>query len=684
MLQEALDLQKNAVKNLIYQASNKNELTFKAPTGSGKTHMMADMMNQIFQKDKNVVFLVSTLSKGGLAEQNYCSFKRLKDNKMFPLLNPYLINTDFSGEERPFIELDYNIYILPRDLYKKGGILMRGVLEGFLKNITQGPLLGGQDKEIYLIKDECHIKTKNLDDISSSYFSKVFNFSATPKLKKGQKADVEITKVDAENAKLIKKLTWGKDEDSLEDAINKFEEIKTDYRNMLGVNPCLIIQISNKNKADEELKNTIFPVLNKEEHQDLKWMLIVDKDKDCDTNDSLKKLPVKKWKNYAKESLSPIDIIIFKMTISEGWDIPRACMLYQIRDTQSKQLDEQVIGRIRRNPRLTDFETLNEKEQELAMTAWVWGIEPKEDTKYQKIKLKDGADKEIQIKTTKLNSLDNIPNFNIENFLKNIKPSSVSKSVFDLYGKYISSNEDVKLLCSKHIKSVDDWYMIAENIDKVEKEIVSYSCNYEKSMSLKLDENGRVCEASLPLNSIYITSNLKENRIINIEDCVWEKAGENIDNIFVFDSEAEKKWAEILIKVSKNNKIKKANNILSYYLWGKNYLDGSEIKYEYYLNGYHFSFPDFVMIDSIGGVHLFEVKSVNNANDFNIDTDEYNNKINELSKCYKQASKLTNHIFYLPILQGEIWKIKRYKDGAEDIITDVQLITSLKDDNSIL
>ena len=33
------------------------------------------------------------------------------------------------------------------------------------------------------------------------------------------------------------------------------------------------------------------------------------------------------------------------MVISEGWDIPRACMLYQIRDSKSKQLDEQVMGR---------------------------------------------------------------------------------------------------------------------------------------------------------------------------------------------------------------------------------------------------------------------------------------------------------------------------------------------------
>ena len=133
------------------------------------------------------------------------------------------------------------------------------------------------------------------------------------------------------------------------------------------MNPCLIIQISNKDKAEQEWTN-IESILTKTEHQHLKWMSIVDKKEKCKTNDKLGKLPVAKWKDYAKENASTIDVIVFKMVISEGWDIPRACMLYQVRDTQSKQLDEQVMGRVRRNPRLLDFEQLSKEAQELAMT----------------------------------------------------------------------------------------------------------------------------------------------------------------------------------------------------------------------------------------------------------------------------------------------------------------------------
>ena len=47
-------------------------------------------------------------------------------------------------------------------------------------------------------------------------------------------------------------------------------------------------------------------------------MLIVNQDKKngqtCDTNDDVKKkLPVSRWKDYAKHKDSTIDIIIFKM-----------------------------------------------------------------------------------------------------------------------------------------------------------------------------------------------------------------------------------------------------------------------------------------------------------------------------------------------------------------------------------
>lgn len=334
MLQEAVDLQQNAVAELVNKLKSKKEITFRAPTGSGKTRMMADFMNRVIEQQPEVVFLVSSLSKGNLAEQNYKVFRDCAERGIFSKLRPHLISTELAEEEGLFIPLDYNVYVLPRDLYKSGGRLMQGAMMNFLDQITSNLFGGGMNKTIYLIKDECHQATNNLDNLSAHFFSKTINFSATPNLKRGQNPDVEISDEEAVAAKLIKEVQMGSDEDTVEKAICKFEEIKENYRNLLGVNPCLIIQISNKDKAEQEWTN-IESILTKTEHQHLKWMSIVDKKEKCKTNDKLGKLPVTKWKDYAKENASTIDVIVFKMVISEGWDIPRACMLYQVRDTQT-------------------------------------------------------------------------------------------------------------------------------------------------------------------------------------------------------------------------------------------------------------------------------------------------------------------------------------------------------------
>ena len=396
MKQEVKDLQERAVSTLVEKIKGRSrELTFRAPTGSGKTRMMADMMHRILSEDEKVVFLVSTLSKGSLAQQNYDTFRQCKDEGVFPRLDPYLINTEISGEEALYIPTDKNVYVLPRDLNKKTGLLARGPLTNFLRTITEDFFGHGMGKHIILIKDECHQKTTNLDLLSDTFFERIINCSATPNLRRGQVPDVQITDDEAVEAGLIKRVEFGDENDSVEDAICKFEEIKEAYRT-LEVNPCLIIQISNKEKAEEEWRQRIKPVLDKLEHQSLKWMLIVDDPKKCDTNDSVKKrLPASRWKDYAKGRNATVDVIIFKMVITEGWDIPRACMLYQVRDTKSKQLDEQVMGRVRRNPRLMDFETLTITQQKLATTAWVWGLCPQEIRRSYRVKL-PGTGVEVQ------------------------------------------------------------------------------------------------------------------------------------------------------------------------------------------------------------------------------------------------------------------------------------------------
>lgn len=696
MLQEVKDLQNGAVSQLCKIVERRKETTFRAPTGSGKTRMMADFMNRILMSHPNVVFLVSTLSKGNLAEQNYKVFKDCSDKNIFPLLNPLLISSETSGEERVFIEEGYNVYVLPRDLFKdKSKLKDEGALVNFLQRITANLFGNGQNKKVWLIKDECHQATNNLAALAPTYFDRIINFSATPKLNRGQVPDVEITDDAAMNARLIKRIEWGSETDNVETAICKFEEIRENYVNLLGVNPCLIIQISNKEKAELEWLH-IESILNKTEHQGLKWMSIVDKKEKCRTNDKVGKLPVERWKDYAKENASTIDIIVFKMVISEGWDIPRACMLYQVRDTTSKQLDEQVMGRVRRNPRLIDFENLSEEAQKLALTAWVWGIQPIKGKKSRQVKL-FGDEKwipnSIKIKTTRLIPPTERVSINVSELLEEKAKNDIThSSIFELYGKLQKTENGIQNLCYTWAKNINDWFKYCEHIDTVSKAYNNYICDYEESMEVVRNSDGSEREVSFPLTSLYVDNENYQN----ISDWVWKRKDGN--DKFSFDSEAEREWASILKDLSHNDTdstvVGEPNpnygqmrtdgtlepqwiNSENKYLWGKNYTTNSEIKFEYYLDGIHSSYPDFVMKDKHGNIHLFEVKSVNISSDLNIDSEEYKEKITALKQCYKQSSILTGQFYYLPILKNDEWQITRFYKGDEKTLNKRMFINSL-------
>lgn len=675
MLQEAKDLQQRAVAELVRKADgSKRELTFRAPTGSGKTRMMADFMNRVLGTKGDVVFLVSTLSKGGLAEQNYDVFRDCADKGVFTKIDPWLISTEVSSEETLFIPVDHNVYVLPRDLYKKNGRLMQGPMLNFLKTLTESYFGQGMKKRIWLIKDECHQATNNLDDLSEKHFQKVINFSATPNLKRGQVPDVQITDEEAVQARLIKRVELEDDETiPVDAAIDKFIEIRRDYNNLLQTHPCLIIQISNKDKAQEEWERQVRPAIDK--HQELKWMLIVNKDKDCDTNDDVKRrLPVSRWKDYAKGKDSTIDIIVFKMVISEGWDIPRACMLYQVRDTQSKQLDEQVMGRVRRNPRLLDFDTLPEKAQDLAMMAWVWGVKPEAMKKTRQVKLWESQQvdirQQVKVTTTRLSNLTEKADFDVNSVVESKPVPPVSTNIFKLWNKLQQCPNDVQTLCYSYANGdVQRWWRFMEMADEVRRKYDNYICDYDESM-----EVGKT--VSFPLVSSYVETDQSER----IRSWVWcRKDGSG--HKFTFDSEAEREWASVLMDCEEDMALVSDGDLFDdkeRCLWGKNFPTSSEIKYEYYADGIHSSYPDFIMKDKAGRIHVFEVKSVNKASGQNIDPEEYNQKIGKLKDCYLHCSKkLRNHIFYLPILKDD-WQIFRYEDGKEDQISEKSFKESLK------
>lgn len=719
--QAVKDLQNEAITRLVGLLPYKKEITFKAPTGSGKTYMMSDLMNRVLSQDKDVIFIVSTLSKGNLAEQNFKAFVRF--TREFKNLKPFLISSESSGENALDIPLDFNVYVLARDLYKEKSKLKQGAFANFLyaqKGLSADLSHLGQKeikkaKKIYLIKDECHIATSNLDELildskGKGYFEKVINLSATPNLSRGQHPDVQISEAEAVSAKLIKEAEFiEEDSIKLPEVLEKFKEVREAYKEaQIGINPCLIVQISNKdkaNKADAEIKE-LRATLNREGFKDLKWLLIVEKDKDCDTNDFFraKNLPVKRWKDYAKENTSSIDIIIFKMVISEGWDIPRACMLYQIRDSKSKQLDEQVIGRVRRNPCLLEFESLSPSVQELVSKAYIYGIKPKDEISIS-VKLKgeissglfeNEVQKEFKIHTTRLKRVGEKLEFKPDEIIKAQSESVVSESIFTLYER-LAKNTLLAKECEKYMgvnggnlnEAVQRWFSFVysfESLKKAYDELVGAD-NYEQTMEIENAQDSGL----LSLQSVFSVS---KDKIENSDEVEWIWQRLDKKDEFHFDSEAEKKWFITLYKLRKETnhkgeslvKILKLNN-QNCYLLGKNFPYGSSVRFEYYLEGYHFSYPDFILKDWADRIHIFEVKSVNVSKNFSGDKIEYNDKIKALRKCYQATSKklteeceriksttkesvIKGYCFYLPILSGDKWQIECFENGDSKMIYD--------------
>ncbi len=679
MTQEMIDLQNEAVSELFECVLREKECTFKAPTGSGKTYMMSDLMNRVLAQDKNVVFIVSTLSKGALGEQNYKAFVNFKNK--FTHLKPHLIDTNTSSEEGLDIPLDFNVYVLPRDLYKEGSRLKAGALVNFLDNIT-GNLYGAKTqnpKKIYLIKDECHIATNNLDELiksaSGGYFERVINFSATPKLARNQCANVEISVQDAVNAQLIKDVKWDEDETNIERVLAKFKEIKARYldaQNGVGINPCLIIQISNKDKADAEI-SAIKRALEK--HSELKYMIIVD-DKNsnkCETNDRLKtaRLSVKKWKNYAKSNESSIDIIIFKMVISEGWDIPRACMLYQVRDTHSKQLDEQVMGRVRRNPCLSRFESLNSAQKELISKAYIYGVKPRENNAVA-VRLKGQINaglfnneiiNEFKLKITRLKEGEKL-GFNAQSVIENDKNGGDNLGIFELV-KRLQSHRDLAMECKKFAGNDSaKWVKFASHFSALKREFNALKEDYENSVEIveTSSESG-----VLAMSSFFNKSDNAFDKE-SLEQWFWEL--ENGDK-FAFDSIAEKQWVGYMRGLCKQDLVKSiVANGEKIYLFGKNYPYKSSIKFDYYMDGaVHSSFPDFVLKDAQDRIHIFEVKSVDNAMGAG---SQYEAKNENLAKAYRASSKKIPYFFWLPIKQrDERWELKCFFDGEDKFSGDM-------------
>src|SRR3989344_3980190 len=356
---ELKDYQKRAVESLklsvenVLRSSENQAVIFQAPTGSGKTVMVSELLKELVKTDKgNKNFSFVWVSVRMLHEQSKeklekyyedyrlikCSyFEDLEDRKIdeneILFINWHSIN-----------KKDINIYVRDNEQ------------DNNLNNIIQNTK--EEDREIILIIDESHHtasseKSKELIEVISPKV--IIEVSATPHLKEniGGWVKVNLNDVKAEemikseiavNPEFLDMKIGSKTSDELiiEQALNKRDELAKRYeKEGSNINPLVLIQLPDQKGNLINKKDDVLEILKKQGITEQKGKLAVWLSED--KSDTLANI---------EKSNNDVEVLVFKQAIALGWDCPRASILVIFRESKSFTFTIQTIGRIMRMPEL--------------------------------------------------------------------------------------------------------------------------------------------------------------------------------------------------------------------------------------------------------------------------------------------------------------------------------------------
>ena len=374
---ELTNLQKEKVDELLslYNPNQKVRIDFKAPTGSGKTLMATAFISELIAQHptEKFVFVIATPSSSDLPfsfEQKILQYKR--DLTFSDFAVEYIKSPSESGKNMlktdgtiKIIPEENKIYIFGKSSFGKDKIFTtRHIIDDFVDIIKD------KNYKLIYIRDEAHIggnvvNDENFESLMQSNADLVIKMTATPNYKDQTIYKVVLSEEDLNNCNkndgkfllktqavtLLKDLMT--DEDMLLDAINNFKQIKAEYKKLESVDvyihPAMLIQVKDDSKMNIEKSLSFNQSLQKIKKalndNALSWVQYFgsnDKDSNRIYKDKFNLSDI-------TSNLSDIDVIIFKVGPATGWDIPRACMLLQLRNVCSENLNIQTIGRIKRN-----------------------------------------------------------------------------------------------------------------------------------------------------------------------------------------------------------------------------------------------------------------------------------------------------------------------------------------------
>lgn len=728
------DCQREAVQNIYRDLlSNQKVINFQAPTGSGKTFILCSLCDEYLKHCKltnqKCIIIFNTISTGNLQKQNY------DKSVLYTVANgfeydSYLISSPSSSiVSRSNKDINYSIpltdqtvYFIGNASFKSKSILYeRGELESFLKEAQR------EKYQIIYIRDEAHLGTKLSNDESKNieqlarYFDKQIYVSATLTTKRF--INVQISEKQAVTDGLIKgKLEWNKGLDKIDGqsvnstelldiAIEEFKKIKEAYQSLnnfgVYINPAMLIQVSSNFKGvnlDEQLESIIKQV----EKAGLTYALYTS-DKGLRSNTNLfgnSKEINDTNKKFLTQNNSLIDVIIFKVALATGWDIPRACMLVQLREIHSDTLNKQTIGRIRRNPMpnlvvnpITDkyyvysnfndaktnkeydylllktkfknlnFSTIKIKETKHRNTNvyqfinqlhqffddknFSYLINTEYKAKYELNTDEDGN----HFYPLKLDELSDNHHTNVDYIHRIYNLFEVYRFWFERLNKqddyYELLNKGINEYCQKHglSKTIFRLFLLHKDNEGYLNQINSLY-NDLNDLSVYAKNVEVIDDISLPSFTIQEKSDYKYNFNKKVYDHVcYELAGYKEANTkldYYFDSNPEKAFLEKLVQAQELKRIKLV------YLT-KNYLDNSDLKFEYILKDAEGfakkarGYPDFILNceDEQLNRHVYfvEIKSLDNDYD--------PAKTQSLIQAYKEYSMYLPYHFVLMKVKKE-------------------------------
>ncbi len=358
------DYQETAIKKLLTRSkellaqSGEKKVIFKAPTGSGKTIMMAEFLKQMVDdaEIKTPLAFIWTAPRK-LHTQSKEKLVKYFDTTRAIECSDFEELTDKQIGENEILFLNWES-INKKD---KNTIVKENEKEFYLGKIVENTKDEG--REIVLVIDESHHHATS--EISQSLITDIgprltIEVSATPVI---QDPD-EIVSVPLEDVKLegmIKKsvllnpnfknvlsgdnvtsaLADGTDMMVLEEALKKRAELAKAYQDAgININPLLLIQLPDRKTQQEDLiKDEIIRHL-KDRHgmttENGRLAIYLSEEKE-------------NLENISKSD-QETEVLIFKQAIALGWDCPRAQVLVLFRDWKSLTFSVQTVGRIMRMP----------------------------------------------------------------------------------------------------------------------------------------------------------------------------------------------------------------------------------------------------------------------------------------------------------------------------------------------